>query len=102
MKHGGRLQAPAALLLTPALHTSFTSRRYTVSNEAARGVYSAPTSHKEATPMSRTTRLLLTLAVALVALCATFGSAAAAPRAVDTPPPGNTSLERAYQAEKQQ
>jgi hypothetical protein len=51
--------------------------------------------------MSRTTRLLLTLAVALVALCATFGSATAAPRAVDTPPSGNTSLERAYQAEKQ-
>ncbi|HEY3232407.1 MAG TPA: hypothetical protein VGJ87_24460 [Roseiflexaceae bacterium] len=52
--------------------------------------------------MSRTTRLLLTLAVALVALCATFGSAAAAPRTADTtPPPGNTSLERAYQAEKQ-
>jgi hypothetical protein len=52
--------------------------------------------------MSRTTRLLLTLVVALVALCATFGSAAAAPRAADTtPPPGNTSLERAYQVEKQ-
>ena len=52
--------------------------------------------------MSRTTRLLLTLAVALVALCATFGSAAAAPRAADTTPPsGNISLERAYQVEKQ-
>jgi hypothetical protein len=51
--------------------------------------------------MSRTTRWLLTLVVTLVALCATFGSAAAAPRAVDTPPPANTSLERAYQAEKQ-
>jgi hypothetical protein len=51
--------------------------------------------------MSRTTRWLLTLSVALVALFATFGGAAAAPRAGDPPPNPNARLERAYKAEQQ-
>jgi hypothetical protein len=51
--------------------------------------------------MSRTTRWLLTLSVALVALLATFGAAAAAPRAADPPPDSKTRLERAYKEEQQ-
>jgi hypothetical protein len=51
--------------------------------------------------MTRTTRWLMTLSVALVALFATFGSAAAAPRADDPPPDARARLERAYQAEQQ-
>jgi hypothetical protein len=51
--------------------------------------------------MPRTTRWLLTLSVALVALFATFGSAAAAPRSSDTPPDSKPRLERAYQQERQ-
>jgi hypothetical protein len=50
--------------------------------------------------MSRTARWLLTLSVAMVALFATFGSAAAAPSAAPTPP-SNAQLERAYKAEQQ-
>jgi hypothetical protein len=50
--------------------------------------------------MPRITRWLLTLSVALVALLATFGSAAAAPRAGD-PPDAKARLERAYKAEQQ-
>jgi hypothetical protein len=51
--------------------------------------------------MPRTTRWLLTLSVALVALFATFGSAAAAPRAVDSPPDSKPRLERAYKQEQE-
>ncbi len=51
--------------------------------------------------MSRTARWLVNLSIALVALFATFGSAAAAPRAVDRPPDANARLERAYQEEQQ-
>jgi hypothetical protein len=43
----------------------------------------------------------MTLSVALIALFATFGSAAAAPRATEPPPPNNARLERAYKAEQQ-
>jgi hypothetical protein len=50
--------------------------------------------------MSRIFRWTLTLAVVLVALCASLGSAAAAPRAADTPPPDNARLERTYKAER--
>jgi len=49
----------------------------------------------------RIVRWLITLSVALVALFATFSSAAAAPRAADTPPSNNTRLERAYKIEQQ-
>jgi hypothetical protein len=51
--------------------------------------------------MSRIARWLLTLSVALVALFATFGSAAAAPRAGDPPPDSKPRLERAYKEEQQ-
>jgi hypothetical protein len=51
--------------------------------------------------MSRTARWLLNLSIALVALFATFGSAAAAPRAGDPPPDAKTRLERAYKEEQQ-
>ncbi|MFL5801835.1 MAG: hypothetical protein ACJ8CR_08830 [Roseiflexaceae bacterium] len=51
--------------------------------------------------MSRIARWLLTLSVALIALFATFGSAAAAPRAADPTPPNNARLERAYKAEQE-
>ena len=51
--------------------------------------------------MSRTARWLLNLSIAFVALFATFGSAAAAPRAVDQPPGANARLERAYKEEQQ-
>jgi hypothetical protein len=51
--------------------------------------------------MSRIARWLLTLSVALIALFATFGSAAAAPRAADDPPTdAKPRLERAYKEEK--
>jgi hypothetical protein len=51
--------------------------------------------------MSRIARWILTLSVALVALFATFGSAAAAPRAGDPPPSARAGLERAYKEEQQ-
>jgi hypothetical protein len=51
--------------------------------------------------MSRIARWLLTLSVALVALFATFGSAAAAPRSADPPPDSKPQLERAYKEQQQ-
>jgi hypothetical protein len=50
--------------------------------------------------MSRTTRWFLTLSVALIALFATFGAAAAGPRADDPPPDSKPRLEYAFKQEQ--